>query len=134
MKNFFLRTFSMCWLLVCTSVAAQDFVGFNSHPYAGVTAIDVNPANIAGTIYKADINIVGADVFANNNYLNFKPKAFFNWSTETDDSNETDVNGTLTNVFAHTRVQLPSAMYDINYNDAVGPYPASAQLCANRRN
>ena len=44
--------------MISPKLKAQDFVGFNSHPYAGVSAIDVNPASIAGTVYKADINVV----------------------------------------------------------------------------
>lgn len=108
-------------VMLSPTVNAQDFVGFNSHPYAGVSAMDVNPASIAGTVYKADITVIGADVFANNNYLKFNPKAFFKWnpSKSADGSVEIDPNGTLTNAYLHTRVQLPSFMLDLNYNDAV---------------
>lgn len=96
---------------------AQDFIGFNTNPYAGVSAVDLQPASIAGTVYKSDINIVGASLFAHNNYLRFKPKPFWEWKFE--NATETNTAGKLTNVYAQTRVQLPSAMVDINQNSAV---------------
>jgi hypothetical protein len=106
--------------MLSPTLKAQDFVGFNSHPYAGVSAIDVNPASIAGTVYKADINVVGADVLANNNYLKFNPKAFFKWNPDNKEKSvEIDPTGVLSNTYVHTKVQLPSFMLDLNYNDAV---------------
>lgn len=118
MKNW-LQYCSIALLLVSLSTKAQDFVGFNSHPYAGVTSLDVNPANVAGTVYKVDVNLVGASLYANNNYLTFKPKPFYKWDVAQDKSTELNANGVATNFFAQTRVQLPSAMFDINYNNAV---------------
>lgn len=108
-------------MLVPKQLHAQDFVGFNTHPYAGVSAIDVNPASIAGTVYKADINVIGADVSANNNYLKFNPKPFFKWNPSKGENASTEINsaGVLTNAYVQTRVQLPSFMLDLNYSDAV---------------
>jgi len=98
---------------------AQDFTGFNINPWSGVTGIDLQPANVVGSVYKADINLIGASIYAGNNYLKFKPKPVFRWSLDQDKSNELDTTGVNTKFVAHTRLQLPSAMFEINPNMAV---------------
>ncbi len=118
------KCLGMLWLtalfLFANNMAvAQDFIGFNSHPYAGVSGMDVNPANILGTVYKADITLGGASLFAHNNYLQFNPKAPWSWSLDKDKSFELNANGLNTNIYAHSRAQLPSFMIDLNFNAAV---------------
>lgn len=120
-------------LFFCTAVdiRAQDYVGFNANPWSGVTGIDLQPANILGTVYKADINLVGMSLYAGNNYLAFNPKSVFRWSLNQDKSNELDTTGVLTKAYIHTRLHLPSAMFEINPNMAVAltiQARASAQL------
>lgn len=58
-------------LILCTATAAQAqmFPGYNTSQYAGVHAIPFNPALGAGTRYRWDVNIVGADVKAGNTYI-----------------------------------------------------------------
>ena len=121
MKHFksYLSIIALLLSLSSLSLSAQDFIGFNTTPYAGVNAIDLQPASIAGTVYKADITAVGASIFAHNNFAQFDPKAFYSWSLDPDKSSiMKDANG-LTNIYTNTRVQLPSVMYDIDYNSAV---------------
>lgn len=51
---------AVCLLFLWADTAsAQDFVGFNTHPYAGVSAVDINPASLGGTVYKADVTLGG---------------------------------------------------------------------------
>ena len=100
------------------NLRAQDFIGFNTNPYAGVTAIDLQPASIVGTVYRADINIAGGGYFLYNNYLKFKSKIPLKWSFREPNAIEFDTAGVNTNIYAHTRVQLPSFMLDIDNNSA----------------
>lgn len=127
-NNFFLllpayRAASALLLLLFmhfNSLQAQDFVGFNTHPYSGVSGIDVNPASIGGTVYKADVALGGASLVGNNNYIKFNPKFISKWDYQKNgQSLELNTAGVATDVYLHGRVQLPSAMYDINNNDAV---------------
>jgi len=101
------------------AVFAQDFAGFNVNPWSGVTGIDLQPANIVGTVYKADINLVGMSLYAANNYLAFKPKTIWRWSLDQDKSNELHADGVKTKAFINTRIHLPSFLYEINPNMAV---------------
>ncbi len=115
-KGFLL--FAICFLL-SIGTFAQDFTGFNVNPWAGVTSIDLQPANIVGTVYRADINLVGMSLYAGNNYLAFNPKTVYRWSLNQDKSNELEADGIKTKAYINTRIHLPSFMYEINPNMAV---------------
>ena len=104
MKHFksYLSIVALLLSLSSLSLSAQDFIGFNTTPYAGVNAIDLQPASIAGTVYKADITAVGASIFAHNNFAQFDPKAFYSWSLDPDKSSiMKDANG-LTNIYTNS--------------------------------
>ncbi|MBC7865534.1 MAG: hypothetical protein IAF38_21350, partial [Bacteroidia bacterium] len=48
---------------------AQDFLGYSTSEYAGVTAIDIQPANLADNRFKFDMTLFGTHVKAYNNYV-----------------------------------------------------------------
>ncbi|BDS15272.1 DUF5723 family protein [Aureispira anguillae] len=50
---------------------AQQYQGFNTSNYSGITGIYENPANIADGRYLLDINLISADFNLNNNYIAF---------------------------------------------------------------
>ncbi|MDA3615679.1 OmpA family protein [Polluticaenibacter yanchengensis] len=68
---------------------SQNFSGFNTGNYAGVTGVSLQPASIADSRYKFDINLISTDVFFSNNYvlmdkdalLRFNKNAFKNFNT-----------------------------------------------------
>ena len=69
MKNLF-RLFFLSSTLLITSVGfAQDFLGYSASEYAGVTAIDIQPANLADNRFKFDMTLFGTHVKAYNNYV-----------------------------------------------------------------
>lgn len=55
---------------------SQDFVGFNQSNYAGVTGIYQQPASIVDGRMKFDMNLVGINVAAYNNYIGVDRSAF----------------------------------------------------------
>lgn len=59
------------YLFIVNTLFAQQYQGFNSSNYSGVTGIYENPANIADSRYLLDINLVSADFNFNNNYIAF---------------------------------------------------------------
>ncbi len=65
-----LRYLVIC-LLTAVSAQAQVFNGYHTSHFAGVHAVPFNPALAAGTRYKWDVNIIGADVKAGNTYYSF---------------------------------------------------------------
>jgi hypothetical protein len=62
-------------LLLCQLAKAQSFAGFHTSNYAGIYGVSTNPAAAAGTRYKWDVNIIGADVKAGNTYASFTKSA-----------------------------------------------------------
>lgn len=62
------------YFFIASTLSAQQYQGFNSSNYSGVTGIYENPANIADGRYLLDINLVSADFNFNNNYIAFDTK------------------------------------------------------------
>ena len=61
---------------LCSSIfsMAQDFPGYRAGNYTGVNGVFFNPANIADSRYRWDINLVSVNVLAGNNQASFKLK------------------------------------------------------------
>lgn len=51
---------------------AQDIPGYNVSNYAGISGFHLNPASIADSRYKFDMNLFGAGAGFYNNYIGFK--------------------------------------------------------------
>jgi outer membrane protein OmpA-like peptidoglycan-associated protein len=62
-------------LLISPFVKAQDFLGYINSNYSGVTGIDLNPAAVVDSRYKADISLIGFSFSTYNNYLGLKRSA-----------------------------------------------------------
>src|SRR5689334_565124 len=55
-----------------THVQAQDFPGYRSGKYTGVNGVFFNPANIAGSPYRFDVNLFSLSTLAGNDQASFK--------------------------------------------------------------
>lgn len=58
----------LCITLISSSISAQSYIGFLSDNYSGVHKVISNPADIFGSPYKVDLNLVGLSAFTGNNY------------------------------------------------------------------
>ncbi len=92
---------------------AQSYTGFLTDNYKGVHGIISNPASIADSRYKLDINLVGISAFFANDYLGVKLKDAFDDYSKVFDEAETfpSSNNSLS-----WNVDLlgPSIMFNIN--------------------
>jgi hypothetical protein len=61
-------------LLSSLSSTAQDFPGYRAGNYSGVNGVFFNPANIADSRYRWDVNLVSVNMLAGNNQASFKLK------------------------------------------------------------
>lgn len=118
MKKYILLVVLLLFLSHQISKAQQDLVGFNTTPFAGVSAVDVQPASILGSVYKVDVTLAGASYFSHNQYLPGNPTLPFAWQRRNFSPNFGGSAGAQ--ILEHTRVHLPSFMVDINNNFAVG--------------
>lgn len=61
---------------LCSSLwgFSQDYTGYRTGNYTGVNGVFFNPANIADSRYRWDVNLVSASVLGGNNQASFKLK------------------------------------------------------------
>ncbi|MEO8583871.1 MAG: DUF5723 family protein, partial [Flavitalea sp.] len=69
MKNFLLVILSF---VIINSISAQDFPGYRSGSYTGVNGVFFNPATMAGSPYKFDVNLFSLSTLVANNQASFK--------------------------------------------------------------
>jgi hypothetical protein len=63
-------------VLVCSSLSgfAQDYTGYRTGNYTGVNSVFFNPANIADSRYRWDVNLISVNALGGNNQASFKLK------------------------------------------------------------
>jgi hypothetical protein len=94
--------------------AQQDLAGFRTGNYTGVNGVFSNPANIAGSKYRWDVNLLGVNASVGNNKADFKLSDMgtaFNGDKLTDQlfgSNAGSTNGVV-----NLAVHLPSVMVSV---------------------
>jgi hypothetical protein len=56
-------------LFFIKTASAQEMLGIANSNYAGVTGVAINPSSMSDSYLSWDLNIIGADIFAQNNYV-----------------------------------------------------------------
>ncbi len=69
MKTIFLIALAVVGI---NTVKAQSYLGYFSDNYSGTQGLLYNPANVADSPYKIDINLFSGSVFGSNDYYGFK--------------------------------------------------------------
>ncbi len=125
MKVLSLIHIALFQLILATGVYAQEMLGTALGNYAGVNSIQLNPSALHNSKSYLDIQLVGADLFLENNYL-YMPKedyrfsnffkAGYEWPTHAEDYGTEErifyhyTNNRRKNVFINERVNGPGAM------------------------
>ncbi len=63
-------------LLTTFTVKSQDFLGYSSSNYNGITGVINNPANVVDSRMRFDMTLAGLNMGVGNNYLGVKRMAF----------------------------------------------------------
>ncbi len=110
-------------LLLFTQYAqAQSFAGYHSSHYAGIYGVLANPASAAGSPYKWDVNIIGADVKAGNTYARIPRSHLFNqpdkWARDVDYFLDTTSSNRQYG-WAMGDLLMPSVLYSIDEKQAL---------------
>lgn len=66
-------------LLISSTTAAQERVGMANSNYAGTTGMPLNPSSMVDSKAWLDINLIGVDVFAWNNFVYLGKNDFYVW-------------------------------------------------------
>lgn len=112
---------------------SQDFVGFNQSNYAGVTGVYQQPASIVDGRMKFDMNLVGINVAAYNNYIGIDRSAFkrakdadgkttlpaFDDEFFADKYLTERMNGKDKSIYFSNRITGPSFMIPLNRKNAI---------------
>ncbi|WP_298713721.1 DUF5723 family protein [Chitinophaga sp.] len=114
------------YLFVCLIAAipaqAQVFPGYHTSQFAGVHAVPFNPALAAGSRYKWDVNIIGADVKAGNTYYSFVKSSLLSGQEKMVRNVDyiPDTNATRKQYgWGSADVMLPSVLYSIDEKQSV---------------
>jgi outer membrane protein OmpA-like peptidoglycan-associated protein len=140
-------------VLLCTNIKGQDYLGFVNSNYAGITGAQLNPASIADSRLRFDINLIGLNFNTANNYIGVKRSAFAHEGSLFDalkkslngdpnafpafNDNNFQLNYLINNqngkdksVFLSSRVSLPSFMLSLGTKNAIG-FSINARAYAN---
>lgn len=117
MKKIYL--FAIC-LLGVISANSQSYVGFLTDNYSGVHGVINNPASIADSRFKADINLIGVSALLGNDYFGFNVNDLFDDDYDIDDAKRfpEDENA----VFGNVDILGPSFMFNLNEKSAIAVF------------
>ena len=109
------------FLLCIMSVKSQSYIGFLTDNYSGVHRVISNPAEIADSRFKTDINLVGVSAFAANDFFGFKYSDLFddNFDFEDDASTFSDQSN---NFALNVDVLGPAFMFNLNEKSAIAVF------------
>ena len=74
-KIFLLLLLPLC-IFYTNPLLSQQYQGFNTSNFSGITGIYENPANLGDNRYIFDINFLSGDFNLNNNYIAFSTQLF----------------------------------------------------------
>ncbi len=114
-------------------VYSQDFAGFNQSNYAGVSGVFLQPASIVDSRMKFDMNLIGFNVAAYNNYVGIDRSAFkrakdangnitlpaFNDTAFADKYLSEHITGKDKSIYVNNRIAGPSFMVSLNHKNAI---------------
>ena len=112
-----------CLMVTLGSLRAQSYTGYLYNNYEGVAGVIANPANIAGTPYKLDVNIFSMSGYLGTNAYDVRNSKLFKFSfsgwregdqyKRVNNSNDKDL-------FTNVDILGPSVMVAINPKHSVG--------------
>ncbi|MFL1895643.1 DUF5723 family protein [Aquimarina sp. 2-A2] len=110
-------------VLIFGSIAAnaQSYIGFLSDNYSGVNSVIVNPANIADSRFKTDINLVGVSAFLGNDYYSVKLDNVFDSEFDFDDDGKKTPSDN-NNILGNVDVLGPSFMFNLNPKSSIAVF------------
>lgn len=110
--------------IFCGAVFSQSFIGYGYDNYSGVNGVLLNPASIAGSKYKVNVNIISASVFGGNNAYEMDRSKLLSlkFSNLSEGDGYYKINKPNDYKFVYSNVDIlgPSAMFNLDRRDAIG--------------
>lgn len=108
-------------LLASYLLQAQSYPGYRTGNYTGVNGVFFNPANIADSRYKWDVNVFGIDGYVGNNQNGLSFKDITKSSFNADSLKSKLLRGSGSGLDALSRIDIlgPSAMFNVGPRTAL---------------
>jgi len=121
-------------LFVTIAANSQSYVGFLTDNYSGVHGVINNPASIADSNFKADINLIGISALLGNDYYGFDAPQLFD-DDYSFDEDATNSPSTDNNLYSNIDILGPSFTFNLNDKSAIAVFSrARLFINANRLN
>ena len=118
-------------LFTSVSANAQDYSGYRSGNYTGVNSVFFNPANIADSRYRFDINLFSVNATVGNNQASFSLKDIGkSFDTDSLENKIFGANAGRSSGFVSTDFHGPSFMFNAGKKNAVA-FTSRARVLAN---
>lgn len=129
-----LKQLTFLFFISSSLLTAQSYIGFLTDNYSGVHGVISNPANIADSRFKTDVNLVGASAFFANDYYGVKVsdalKEDYDFDLDATKSPSTDNNGLI-----NVDVMGPAFMFNLDKKSSIAVFSrARAFLTVNELN
>lgn len=115
------------FLLLALTVKAQSYLGYLTDNYSGINSVISNPANIADSRFKTDINLAGASALFGNDLISFSAKELFSEGIDVDNPSRRSPEKE-NNAFANGDILGPSFMFNINDKSSVALFTRGRAL------
>ncbi|MFG6687843.1 DUF5723 family protein [Mariniflexile sp. HNIBRBA6329] len=120
-------TFLFLFVISSVCVEAQSYIGFLTDNYSGVNSVISNPANITDSRFKTDINLVGASIFAGNDYYGVNVMDALKDDYDFDlDAKKSPSNNN--NMGTNFDVMGPSFMFNLNKNSSIAVFTRARSI------
>jgi outer membrane protein OmpA-like peptidoglycan-associated protein len=123
----FLQLFALLTIGLLQNIFSQNFIGYTTGNYAGVNSLMYNPANVVDSRFRADVNLMTANIGLGNNFMsvNWKNLTNPNFYTNFDFSKDIEYSRAMKpyNLFVNTSIELPGAMVSLTKKDAIALVP-----------
>ena len=109
--------------LLCLTASSQSFIGYGYDNYSGVNGVLLNPATLADSKYKVNINILAVSGFVGNNAYEIDRSKLlgFHFSHLTEGNGYDKIPNTdYKYLYFNTDILGPSAMVSLTSKDAFG--------------
>ena len=108
----------LLFLLFVNLATAQNYYGYLSDNYSGLHSVTLNPANVTGSKFRSEINLVSANAGFNNDYFVLDFGDLFEDSEEID--NSIIIAKENNNFAVSTDVMGPSFMFNLSPKHSIG--------------
>jgi hypothetical protein len=128
----FLNSLLILFTLTCHVILGQDYLGYGTGNFSGLSGVSANPAAASGSKIQLDVQAYGMDLIFNNSWMGIKrealgyPKLPDTWRNKTPNVPDNFFKNFVVkgkggpySALYQQRLQLPSVAYQIDQNNAI---------------